>query len=71
MDRTLPLTVAHKAARMSWAEEDILNPGIWQYTVFSDEKSLIWMALMGSSTICVTCASQLTRSCDAKTVGGA
>ncbi|KAG2825659.1 hypothetical protein PC110_g23527 [Phytophthora cactorum] len=29
MDRTLPLTAAHKAARMSWAEEHILNPGIW------------------------------------------
>ncbi|KAG3115527.1 hypothetical protein PI125_g5415 [Phytophthora idaei] len=27
MDRTLPLTAAHKAARMSWAEEHILNPG--------------------------------------------
>ncbi|KAG2887641.1 hypothetical protein PC116_g11953 [Phytophthora cactorum] len=26
MDRTLPLTAAHKAARMSWAEEPILNP---------------------------------------------
>ncbi|KAG2892613.1 hypothetical protein PC119_g14545 [Phytophthora cactorum] len=39
MDRTLPLTVAHKAARMSWAEEDILNPGkstcILFYTVFN------------------------------------
>ncbi|KAG3111920.1 hypothetical protein PI125_g8713 [Phytophthora idaei] len=27
MDRTLPLTAAHKAARMSWAEDHILNPG--------------------------------------------
>ncbi|KAE8902838.1 hypothetical protein PF007_g21540 [Phytophthora fragariae] len=24
---TLPLTAAHKAARMEWAEEHILNPG--------------------------------------------
>ncbi|POM67124.1 Protein Y45F10D.1 [Phytophthora palmivora] len=38
LDRTLPLTAAHKAARLSWAEEHILNPGISQYTVFSDEK---------------------------------
>ncbi|KAG2826390.1 hypothetical protein PC118_g10170 [Phytophthora cactorum] len=38
MDRTLPLTAAHKAARISWAEEHILNPGIWKYTAFSDEK---------------------------------
>ncbi|KAG2987777.1 hypothetical protein PC119_g19608 [Phytophthora cactorum] len=38
MDRTLPLTAAHKAARMSWTEEHIFNPGIWTYTVFSDEK---------------------------------
>ncbi|KAG3147423.1 hypothetical protein PI126_g12861, partial [Phytophthora idaei] len=38
MDRTLPLTAAHKAARMSWTEEHILNPGIWKYTVFSDDK---------------------------------
>jgi hypothetical protein len=28
MDRTLPLTAAHKAARMAWAEEHILNPGM-------------------------------------------
>jgi len=27
MDRTLPLTAAHKTARMAWAEEHILNPG--------------------------------------------
>ena len=27
MDRTLPLTAAHKTARMTWAEEHILNPG--------------------------------------------
>jgi IS30 family transposase len=27
MDRALPLTAAHKAARMAWAEEHILNPG--------------------------------------------
>ncbi|ETP09312.1 hypothetical protein F441_14822 [Phytophthora nicotianae CJ01A1] len=40
MERTLPLTAAHKAARMTWAEEHILNPGIWQYTVFSDEKKV-------------------------------
>ncbi|KAG4041864.1 hypothetical protein PC123_g22634 [Phytophthora cactorum] len=26
MDRTLPLTAAHKSARMAWAEEPILNP---------------------------------------------
>ncbi|POM62784.1 hypothetical protein PHPALM_28016 [Phytophthora palmivora] len=26
MDRTLPLTAAHKAARLNWAEEHILNP---------------------------------------------
>ncbi|KAE9192277.1 hypothetical protein PF005_g18520 [Phytophthora fragariae] len=26
MDRTLPLTAAHKAARMEWAKEHILNP---------------------------------------------
>ncbi|KAG2905584.1 hypothetical protein PC115_g14565 [Phytophthora cactorum] len=26
MDRTLPLTAAHKSARMSWAEAPILNP---------------------------------------------
>ncbi|KAE9038203.1 hypothetical protein PR001_g8046 [Phytophthora rubi] len=38
MDRTLPLTAAHKAARMEWAKEHILNPGIWKYTVFSDGK---------------------------------
>ncbi|POM64378.1 transposable element Tc3 Transposase [Phytophthora palmivora] len=38
MDRTLPLTAAHKAARISWAEEHILNPGIWKYTIFPDEK---------------------------------
>ncbi|KAG2998477.1 hypothetical protein PC119_g17411 [Phytophthora cactorum] len=38
MDRTLPLTAAHKSARMSWAEAPILNPGIWKYTAFSDEK---------------------------------
>ncbi|KAE9033868.1 hypothetical protein PR002_g8441 [Phytophthora rubi] len=38
MDRTLPLTAAHKAAQMEWAEEHILNPGIWKYTVFSDGK---------------------------------
>ncbi|POM58283.1 Protein Y45F10D.1 [Phytophthora palmivora] len=40
MDRTLPLTAAHTAARLNWAEEHILNPGIWQYTVFSDEKKI-------------------------------
>lgn len=27
MDRTLPLTAAHKAARMQWAEDYILKPG--------------------------------------------
>ncbi|KUF95487.1 Metallophosphoesterase domain-containing protein 1 [Phytophthora nicotianae] len=27
MDRTLPLTAAHKVARMQWAEEYILEPG--------------------------------------------
>ncbi|KUF85834.1 hypothetical protein AM588_10001006 [Phytophthora nicotianae] len=27
MDRTLPLTAAHKVARMQWAEEYILKPG--------------------------------------------
>ncbi|KAG3049645.1 hypothetical protein PI125_g26550 [Phytophthora idaei] len=27
IDRTLPLTAAHKVTRMSWAEEHILNPG--------------------------------------------
>ncbi|KAG6604478.1 putative retroelement [Phytophthora cinnamomi] len=27
MDRTLPLTAAHKAARVQWAEEYILKPG--------------------------------------------
>ncbi|KAG3110366.1 hypothetical protein PI125_g10089 [Phytophthora idaei] len=27
MDRTLPLTAAHKTARMDWAEEHILKPG--------------------------------------------
>ncbi|RAW39304.1 hypothetical protein PC110_g4446 [Phytophthora cactorum] len=38
MDRTLPLTAAHKSARMAWAQEHILNPGIWESTNFSDEK---------------------------------
>uniref|UniRef100_H3H1V8 Tc3 transposase DNA binding domain-containing protein n=1 Tax=Phytophthora ramorum TaxID=164328 RepID=H3H1V8_PHYRM len=31
MDRTLPLTAAHKAARMAWAEEHILNPDGFKY----------------------------------------
>ncbi|POM71688.1 transposable element Tc3 Transposase [Phytophthora palmivora] len=38
VDRTLPLTSAHKAARISWVEEHILNPGIWKYTNYYDEK---------------------------------
>ncbi|POM78188.1 Putative retroelement [Phytophthora palmivora] len=38
MDRTLPPTASHKSARISWAEEHILNPGISKYTIFSDEK---------------------------------
>uniref|UniRef100_H3GJC1 Tc3 transposase DNA binding domain-containing protein n=1 Tax=Phytophthora ramorum TaxID=164328 RepID=H3GJC1_PHYRM len=31
MDRTLPLTTVHKAARMAWAEEHILNPDGFKY----------------------------------------
>ncbi|KAG6586600.1 putative retroelement [Phytophthora cinnamomi] len=34
MDRTLPLTTAHKAARVQWAEEYILKPETWIHTIF-------------------------------------
>ncbi|POM73556.1 Hypothetical protein PHPALM_9585 [Phytophthora palmivora] len=51
MDRTLPLTAAHKSAR------------IWQYTVFSDEKSLIWTALMATSTSGTTSATLHAGTC--------
>ncbi|KAG2904511.1 hypothetical protein PC119_g11430 [Phytophthora cactorum] len=40
MDRTLPLTAAHKTARMGWAEEHILEPDKWISIIFSDEKKL-------------------------------
>ncbi|POM72852.1 Hypothetical protein PHPALM_10374 [Phytophthora palmivora] len=63
MDRTLPLTAAHKAARLNWAEEHILNPGIWQYTVLSEEKSLIWTALMATSTTGTTSATLPAGTC--------
>ncbi|KAG3016919.1 hypothetical protein PC119_g11203 [Phytophthora cactorum] len=38
MDRTLPLTAAHKTTRMDWAEEHILKPDKWILIIFSDEK---------------------------------
>ncbi|KAG3246806.1 hypothetical protein PI124_g8475 [Phytophthora idaei] len=58
MDRTLPLTAAHKSARMAWAEEHILNPGIWEYIIFLMKKSLISMAPMATNSTGTTYASQ-------------
>ncbi|KAG2831600.1 hypothetical protein PC118_g20760 [Phytophthora cactorum] len=55
MDRTLPLTAAHKSARMAWAEEPILNPGI---LIVLMKKSLISMALMATNSTGTTYASQ-------------
>ncbi|KAG2817470.1 hypothetical protein PC129_g11291 [Phytophthora cactorum] len=38
MDCTLPLTAAHKTARMNWAEEHILKPDKWISAKFLNEK---------------------------------
>lgn len=38
MDRTLSLTDAHKAARVAWAKRYLMEPSVWDETIFSDEK---------------------------------
>ncbi|KAF0711309.1 hypothetical protein AaE_012241 [Aphanomyces astaci] len=38
MQRTLPLTPAHKTARLKWAMDHAENPFDWSNIVFSDEK---------------------------------
>ncbi|KAJ0408583.1 hypothetical protein P43SY_008930 [Pythium insidiosum] len=38
MDQTIDLTLAYKAARMSWATEKLTHDHDWKCVVFSDEK---------------------------------